>query len=193
MRLTFPNLKPHALLCLFLMLVLLPITGTAASDSKGATPEGTDLHVTSDEMIAEQKSQVVEFIGNVRATREDTILLADSLKVFFHSSDTRKQNQSNVKKIVATGHVEYTAGDRKAYADKAVYTTDDQILVLTGENPKLLTGKSYVTGKKITLFRADDRVVVESAGKNRVQAFFDAQDNTEASDNDKPRPLAKED
>lgn len=136
----------------------------------------SNLHVVSDEMIAERGQSMVEFIGNVKVTREDSELIADSVKVFFHTSKTQKAGQSNVQKIIATGNVEYTAGDRKAFADKIVYTSEDEVLILTGKSPKLLTGKSYVTGKKITLFRLEDRVMVESEGKKRVEAFFDAQD-----------------
>ncbi len=137
------------------------------------------LHVVSDKMVAQQDSSMVEFIGNVRATRQDTIILADSIKVFFHNKKTKKKNQSNVKKIVSTGNVEYTAGNRKAFADKAVYTTEDEVLVLTGKSPKLLTGKSWVTGKKITLLRKEDRAIVESDEKSRVEAFFNPQDKTQ--------------
>ncbi|WDP93137.1 MAG: hypothetical protein HUN04_02490 [Desulfobacter sp.] len=158
-------------------LVLSVSPASAASKNEVDTKaKNANLHVISDEMIAEQNNSTVEFIGNVKATREDSVLLADSVKVFFHTSETRKEGQSNVKKIVATGNVEYTAGERKALADKAVYTTADEVLVLTGESPKLLTGKSWVTGKKITLFRLEERVMVESDGRKRVQAFFDSQD-----------------
>ena len=161
---------------LILIMSALPCTALSAADNKPLT---SDLLVVSDEMVAEQGQSMVEFIGHVKATRDDTVLEADSLKVFFHNSDTQPQDQNNVKKIVATGNVSYTAGERKAYADKAIYTTQDEVLILTGNSPKLLTGKSYVTGKKITLFRNEDRVVVESGGKSRVQAFFDAEDRTQ--------------
>lgn len=137
------------------------------------------LHIVSDKMVALQDSSMVEFMGNVKATREDSVILADSIKVFFQTSDTGKDDQSRVKKIISTGNVEYTSGERKAFADQMVYTTEDEVLVLTGKSPKLLTGKSWVTGKKITLFRKQDRAVVESDPKSRVEAFFDPQDKTE--------------
>jgi lipopolysaccharide export system protein LptA len=76
--------------------------------------------------------------------------------------------------------VEYTAGDRKAFADKAVYTADDDILVLTGESARLLTGTSWVTGTRITLFRKEDRAMVESEGSTRVQALFNPDDKPAA-------------
>jgi len=130
-------------------------------------------------MIAQKDSSMVEFIGNVKATREDSVVFADSIKIYFVDDNTNKDSsaQSNVKKIVSTGNVRYTAGERKAFADKAVYTTHDEILILTGKSPKLITGSSFVTGKKITLFRKIDKVIVESDGAKRVEAFFNPEDN----------------
>ncbi len=145
------------------------------------------LHIVSDKMIAQRDQSMVEFIGNVKATQEDSIVLADSIKVFFNDTSKDKNPEgedarSNVKKIISTGNVEYTAGERKAFADKAVYTTENETLILTGESPKLVTGSSFVTGKKITLYRNQDKVLVESDGKKRVEALF----NPEDSPNDKP-------
>ncbi|MCP3940851.1 MAG: hypothetical protein GY710_05135 [Desulfobacteraceae bacterium] len=142
------------------------------------------LHVISDKMVAQKDASTIEFIGNVKATRDDSIILADSIKVFFSSDKTKKTkkgDQQNLKKIIATGNVRYTAGERKAFGDKAVYTTEDGVLVLTGKAPKLVNGDSYVTGKKITLFRNEDRVLVESNGKTRVTAIFNPKDQKKGS------------
>lgn len=176
-------------LLFFLCLGTAAVQATDTGGSKDTAKKPGSLHVTSDKLIAEQGNSMVEFIGSVRAVRDDAVLLADSVKVFFKSDDKADdkardkaktdegdKGQSNVEKIIATGHVEYTAGERKAFADKAVYTAADEKLVLTGNNPRVLTGKSWVAGRKITLFRLEERVMVESDGKKRVQAFFDAQD-----------------
>ena len=168
-----------ALLLTLAAIFSLPLQAAETQKDTEKEAMASNLHVVSDEMIAEQGASMVEFIGNVRATREDSVLLAESVKIYFHNSDTREDGQNNVKQIVATGNVRYTAGERKAFADKAVYTADNEVLVLTGKSPKLLTGKSWVTGKKITLFRLEERVMVESDGKNRVQAFFDSQDQNQ--------------
>ena len=143
------------------------------------------LHVVSDKMVALQDSSMVEFIGNVKATHEDSVILADSIQVYFRTTESGQNDQSRVKKIVSTGNVHYTSGERQAFADKMVYTTEDEVLVLTGKSPKLLTGKSWVTGKKITLFRKDDRAVVESDPESRVEAFFDPQDQNQDQKQDK--------
>ncbi len=157
---------------------LIPKTETTDKKEAGDPRNLTDtaLQVVSDKMIAQQDGSVVEFIGNARATREDSIVTADSIKIFFHTSDTKQEDQNNVKEIVSAGNVEYTSGERKAFADKAVYTVETEILVLTGKSPRLVTGESHVTGKKITLFRKEDKVVVESDDKTRVQAVFNPED-----------------
>ena len=135
------------------------------------------LHITSDKMVAHQNESMVEFIGNVNATQDNMLLVAESIKVFWHPLQPDTAGTNRIRQIVATDNVEYTAGDRHAFADKAVYTTADNILILTGKKAKLLTGTSWVMGTKITLFRTQDRVMVESDGKARVQALFNPKDN----------------
>lgn len=167
-------------LCFFtvgLFLVLLKDPVYSQTEVLDKTP----LHVVSDKMISQQDTSMVEFIGNVKVTRLDSIVLADSIKIYFVGKDKNKSDQgnaqSNVEKIVSEGNVEYTAGDRKAFADKAVFTMKDEILVLTGNAPKLITGSSFVTGKKITFYRKQDKVIVESDGVKRVEALFNPEDN----------------
>ncbi len=166
-----------------LVFVLLMVNCWGISAAQQKDSSDTDrltrkpLQVTSDKMVAHQSEAMVEFIGNVKAVQEDSILLADSVKIYFYASDQKTQDgQDRVKKIVAAENVEYTAGIRKAFADKAVYTTEDEVLVLTGKSARLLTGSSWVSGQKITLFRKDDNAMVESDGKSRVQAFFNPED-----------------
>nr|WP_218576665.1 LptA/OstA family protein [Desulfobacter latus] len=165
---------------MIILLLLLTQPSFAAQENKTADKKQppADLKITSDKMVAGKDQSMVEFTGNVKAVRADSILLADSLKVFFHTSKTQKEDQSNVKRILATGNVEYTEGARKAFSDQANYDTAEEILILTGEQTqaRLLTGKSWISGKKITLFKTQDRVVVESSEKTRVEAFFDAED-----------------
>ena len=150
------------------------------------------LHVISDKMIAQEDSSMVEFIGNVKAEHEDSIVFADSIKIYFTTDkDTIDKNkkqidtQGSVKKIVSTGNVKFISEDRKAYADKAVYTTIDEVLILTGKAPKLITGSSFVTGKKITLFRKQGKIMVESNGTQRVEALFNPEDNITKDTNKK--------
>lgn len=165
------------------LMVFTLISLAFAEEKPGSDPAYSPekpLHITADKMVAHQDESMVEFIGNVNATQDNMHLVAESVKVFWHPSkpDVSETADTNrIRQIVATDQVEYTNGDRHAFADQAVYTTADDILILTGREAKLLTGTSWVTGTKITLFRKQDRVMVESDGKTRVQAQFNPEDN----------------
>jgi lipopolysaccharide export system protein LptA len=156
---------------------ILPLSaiGASVTDENKKAP----LHVLSDRMIAKRDTSMVEFIGDVKATWQDSVLLSDSVQVYFNEQSDKKDDspQSNIKKIISTGNVRYTSGERKAFADKAVYTAQDDVLVLTGKAPRLETGSSFVTGKKITLYRQQDKVIVESDGSNRLEALFNPEDD----------------
>ncbi|MCP4116014.1 MAG: hypothetical protein GY737_11535 [Desulfobacteraceae bacterium] len=134
-------------------------------------------------MISERNAAFVEFVGNAKATSRDSVVHADSIKVFLYKDKEKKElkeeDEQNIKEILATGNVRFISGDRKAYAEKAVFTTADQTLILTGGSPKVITGESFVTGKKITVFRNDGRVVVESGKEKRVEALFNTKDRIE--------------
>ncbi len=150
--------------------------GADAAKKNGAVP----LHVTSDTMVAEKNASIIEFSGNVAARRARETIHADSIKIYFSEETEENGNaeadRPQIEKMVASGNVHYTSGKREAFADKAVYTAADKILVLTGDRPKVKTGDSYVTGNKITLYQDSDRVVVEGSGDRKVNALFNPED-----------------
>lgn len=140
------------------------------------------IYITADAMTSEREKSFVEFTGNAMAQSQDAVIHADAIKVFLYTVDEKKQlsktDEQNIKEIIAEGNVKFTSNDQNAFADKAVYTTLTQKLILTGDAPKVTTGESYVTGKKITLFRKNGKVVVESGKKKRVEALFNSTNST---------------
>ena len=52
------------------------------------------IHITSDSMVAEKGTSMVEFIGNVEATQLDSVLLADSMKVYFMTDKKKEKSGS---------------------------------------------------------------------------------------------------
>jgi len=136
--------------------------------AKEKPKDNPPLHVTSNSMLAKKTASTIEFKGNVIVTREDSIIHADAITMFFtkeNEKDKTKKEKRKIEKIVAIGNVKYFSGDRKAFADKAVYTYNNEVLVLTGNMPKVITGENFVTGKKITLFQKDGRIIIEGGVK----------------------------
>ncbi len=157
-------------------------TRLQAAEKTADIPAGK-VHITSDTMMFDDINSQVEFSGNVVATRLDATIHADSVKVLLYSEAEKKSraaktdlppNTDNVKEIIAWGNVKVIQKNATATADKAVYNTTEKTIVLTGKSPTVLSGKNYVTGKKITLFQDTRRVVVEGGESRRVEAFFDS-------------------
>ncbi len=164
-----------------LFFFLFCITGTAVAEEEPPAVD-TDvktvadrIHVTADRLIAEPKSETAEFIGNVNATQGNTSITSDRLKIYYKSASNDKGSgaaNAILKKIVADGHVTIKMDDQVAVTDKAVYITENEVLILTGQNSTVTSERNSISGDKITLFRADNRMVVDGSGKERVEAIL---------------------
>lgn len=173
--------RPHrfrpglALLAAMLLTISSAYAQETAPETEGAQQGGERIHVVSDRLITDTEAQTAEFIGNVRATQGDTVIVGDRLKVYYESAEDRvKDDEQNaaIKKMVATGNVTIHLDDKVAVSEQAVYLTESGILVLSGANSKITSENNSVSGDKITLYREEDRMEVEGSSKERVEAIF---------------------
>lgn len=134
------------------------------------------IHITSDSLISDNKTKYAEFIGNVRANQGTNKMTADRLKIFFQKdlnrSETLIADQESISKLVANGNVIINFDNKVAVAEQAVYITETRVLVLSGPNSKIISGNDSISGEKITFYRADGRINVESGVEKRVKAVF---------------------
>lgn len=140
-------------------------------DGEGPPPK-TPIHVIADKLEAVQSSGWVDFIGNVKAIQADVVMIADRMRIFYKLGEDSAMKEGTISKIVSEGHVKivFDKETKTAEAEKATYIADQQVLVLSGGEPKVYSGKNVVQGKKITLFYAEKRSVVEGAGQEQVKA-----------------------
>lgn len=160
-----------------LLIVIAMMTGLYAEESPKASDD-KKIRISSDSMMADNQSKYVEFIGHVKATQGDTVITSERLKIFYKdssepSADPKKQIQSNssVDKVVAYGNVKVQIEDKVAETQEAVYTTQDRVLVLTGEDSKLISGHDSISGSKITFYRDSGKIKVEGSSKKSVEAI----------------------
>jgi len=74
---------------------------------------------------------------------------------------------SKVDKIIASGSVLITEPNRYATGDELTYTASDDKFVLTGGPPSIFDAEhGKITGVSLTLYRRDDRVVVEGSSSS---------------------------
>lgn len=164
-------------LIIFCYLIHIAYANDMSSNPKKKNAEGNGaIHITSDRLISDNKAGYAEFIGNVKATQEETVITSDRLKIFFKKNIADKGplsvSEESIHKIVATGNVEIKFDNRVATAQKAVYNTETMELVLSGNNSKIISENDSISGEKITFYRIDGRINVESGNKKRVEAVF---------------------
>jgi lipopolysaccharide export system protein LptA len=133
------------------------------------------IRITSERLITDSKENSAEFSGHVQATQGNTVITANRLKIYYQSNGAGNPSVAgaeSLRKIIATGDVEIKFDNRVAVTQEAVYITDEKRLVLTGPNSKITSGKDFISGSKITFFRSDGRVQVESEEGHRVEAVI---------------------
>ncbi len=158
--------------------------------SKGAPAPAASTTITSKKMTVKNQDNQAVFEETVVLIRGALIVHSDRMVVMFRgqdapsSADTNKPgaikspapskgadampsvSNRSISQIEATGRVKIKKESGSATCAKAIYYQDGDKLVLTG-NPVAWDKGTRVTGRKITMFLAEDRSVVE--GDSHVQ------------------------
>ena len=140
------------------------------------------IQVTADQLVSNNEERYAEFIGNVKATQGNFVITSDKLRIYYQGdllkSEKQSKNEDLVKKIEATGNVKIESEQFTAETDKVEYDTATMTFILTGDNSKILSGKNYVRGSKITFYQKDRRFKVERGKNSRIKALFYPNDKT---------------
>jgi lipopolysaccharide transport protein LptA len=139
---------------------------TAATTPAKTTASTEPTVVTSERSSMDYVNGSWTFEGNVLAVDPRITVRADKMIAFFGSTNNIAGETTNavrsVHKIIAEGSVVITTPDDKvSHSDHAVYTATDGKVVLTG-NPRVQSPEGTVTGKKITFWRNQSKMDVES-------------------------------
>ncbi len=149
------------------------------------TPAASDqpIHVVADRLEVDNKAQVADFIGAVKAVQGDVTITADLLKVYYDRDKKAPEKKAGsaadqaasgiadgggkIRKVVALGHVKITQKDRVAVGQKATYWAGGRKILLEGK-ATVWRDRNQVSGEKITVFLDQDRSVVHGKPGKRV-------------------------
>ncbi len=178
--------KSGLFLALFSMLLALPAAAANAPD-KSDEP----IHVVADRLEVDNKAQVANFIGAVKAVQGDVTITSDLLEVYYEresdepgkptttvkgktqapppsqESEGLMDGGGQVRKVIAIGHVKLTQKDRLAVGQKATYWAGGRKILMEGQ-ATVWRGPNQVSGEQITVFLDDDRAVVHGTPGKRV-------------------------
>lgn len=145
---------------LLLALVLLPVAGVAQKGEVGISAD----HLTSD-----SQGRYALFSGNVRITRDGAVLKADSVQLHYEDGKQKGDTTKGLSLIEAEGNVTMDFEEKHATADKAMYDLRKEEVTLTGGPPRVVSGKSTLTGKTIVINRLTGAIKVDSGNSTRVK------------------------
>jgi lipopolysaccharide export system protein LptA len=154
--------------------LLLGMGGAALAQVPGGpavpTPAGVErkpITISADRLEVDRRNNTARYVGNVVAIdrQKCVTIIADELEFNFDSK------MEEIQKAVAQGQVRISVQDKKSVSDRAEYYPKEDRAVLTGR-PKVWQQDDLLVGSKIILLLKEDRSIVESDGKQRVQAVF---------------------
>jgi lipopolysaccharide transport protein LptA len=155
--------------------------GALAAEPPVATPSSSPTNsvaakppttITSDRMEVDYAQNIYTFKDHVLLVDTQMTLRADQMVVYYgttsnttatatNAANASAGTTSSIQKMIATGSVFILEDQHQATCGRAVYTADDNRVVLT-ENAKVVSPDNTITGDKITIWRGQNKMDVES-------------------------------
>jgi len=152
------------------------------SQKKSTNQADEQIQIVADKLITSSTEKFAEFIGDVQASQGNLVITSERLRIYYRDDPERNKNQTggqeSIKRIIASGNVQVSFEEYNAKSDQAEYDLDTQVLVLTGENSTMRSGKNILTGSKISVNRKNGQIKVEGIAHKRVKAVFYPEEKT---------------
>jgi lipopolysaccharide export system protein LptA len=160
-----------------------PKSGPGADSATGAT-----IKTVSSKTPASQASHAATQLGHVhgglltywetdsrgrieqsaQVDSEQGSIQADKIDLYFSDSGAANATKQ-LSRSVATGDVTVRQQDRRGTSGRAEYTAAEGKFVLSGDRPTLYSSTGdTTTGRQLTFYFADDRIVVDSADGSKT-------------------------
>jgi lipopolysaccharide export system protein LptA len=158
-------------------------------ETKAAHSSTASTTITAQKMTVRNQDSKAIFEGAVVLIKGSLVVHSDRMVVSFRPAETGGKEKSDeaqaepsgqkreampsvsnrsVSMIEATGRVKIEKDDGRATCQKAVYYQDEEKIVLTGD-PVAWQQGTRVSGKRITMFLAEDRSVVEGGSHVTIE------------------------
>ena len=135
--------------------------------------KATPVEVIANHLIYSDSERKAHYEGGVTVNSSDLAVTANQMDVFLAASGNSpaqsKVGPAKLEKIIASGSVVLTEPNRRGTGNQLVYTASDDKFVLTGGPPSIFDAEhGKITGVSLTLYRQNDRVVVEGDSSSRA-------------------------
>jgi len=111
------------------------------------------IKITSNNLEADNKRNMVTFKGNVVAKQESMVIFSDIMKVKYSP-------KGGISTVEALGGVKMTQEDRIATGQKIVFYNPQQKIVMTGK-PRIWQDDNLISCDKVTVLLKEDKIFFE--------------------------------
>lgn len=147
-----------------LLALVLSLSAPVAHGAQGVSGN-EPLKVKSDTLTTDNEKKTAIFEGKVVARQGEMTLYTDRLVVSYGGP------ANEVSRVEAFGSVRIVQQERQATGGHGVYEPKEGRVILDG-NPKVVSGDDVITGKVITYYVNEQKSVVTSGPKERVEAVI---------------------
>jgi len=131
------------------------------------------VKITSSRLTYADHEREAHFEGGVTAKWTDMTVTSTDMDVFLQArgqaAATTLVGPGKLDRIVAQNQVVIVQPNRRATGDQLVYTAAEDKFVMTGGPPSIFDAEQgKITGVSLTLFRRDDRVLIEGDSASPV-------------------------
>lgn len=150
----------------FIGILLGTYTHVQAQDLIRKSANAEPVEITADKALEwDRTAKTFTARVNAKAQQGDTSVQADSLVARYRSSD---EKSIDVREVEAEGGVVLSSKDSKAYGDRALYSLDTGLAVMTGKDLKLVAPNGIVQAKeRFEYWTAENRL--EAVGAAKIQ------------------------
>lgn len=135
--------------------VLLWSPAVSAQSAGLTSPDGEPIVIEAEDGIEwRQAEQVYVARGDATAVQGDTTVAADVLEAFYREAD----GDTDIWKVVASGGVTITSGERRITGGHGVYNVDNGVFTLTGGDLRLTTPTETVTATERLEYRSQEQI-----------------------------------
>jgi lipopolysaccharide export system protein LptA len=107
------------------------------------------------EWVSDQKMYIAR--GNAKATRGAISVAGETLTALYRETDS---NETEIYRLEALGGVIIASPERTAYGERAVYDLDQAVVVVLGENPRMVTAEQTITATESLEYWEKRRIAV---------------------------------
>ena len=154
----------RAIACLILMGLMTPLYAQGPQVAFGAIQQDTSapVEVSAAELNVDQETGAAVFTGNVVIGQGEMRLSAPRVLVIY------REDQAGIERMEATGGVTLVSGPDAAESQRADYSIDTGLIVMTGD--VLLTqGQSAIASERMTVDLEDGTARMQGSVKTILQ------------------------